>query len=352
MGNGDAECRMERAAEEGAAVGRCFMAGVWERTCQAYVYMRQLLFLILTIQFLKIRRSRLVLERSRWCLRARLGAGSRFWSLVVRIHDGGPMKNGNWVSGKVIVCSLVCAFIVVGVPAWATEDPSATGGSGEGATPVVPSVAPETAVGVDEQVSAVPAADSSAATVEQTEQDEREARRSERREQRGERRDARSEIFLPSRVNPAFAALDANNPFATEAYEVRWNPSGVEAVDGFIESVARLQGTLALARYVADQMSVTEPSPEMIQMGTTLVQLLATVPAEATNLVNEGTNLATNLPNILAGPALLRIGQITTGVRDSVTYLGHTVSDIPETVRSFGEVFGRRNRGAAEGRGQ
>jgi hypothetical protein len=258
------------------------------------------------------------------------------------------MKTGIALLGKLVVCALC----VAGVPAWATEDPSATAGSGEGAATAVPTEAAATAAGTEDQASAVPAADAGAASAEEIEQDERAARRGERREQRGERRDARSEIFLPSRVNPAFAALDLNNPFATEAYEVRWNPSGVAAVDGFIESVARLQGTLALARYVADQMSVTEPSPEMIQMGTTLAQLLMNVPTEATTLVSEGTNLATNLPNILAGPALLRIGQITTGVRDSVTYLGHTVEDIPASVRSFGEVFGRRNRGAAEGSGQ
>ena len=78
-------------------------------------------------------------------------------------------------------------------------------------------------------VVATPAAVTFADSAEKAQDDSKQRRRNRDRE--------RGEPFLPSAVGAEFAGLDANNPFAQEAYAVRWSPTNIDSVDQFLSAV-------------------------------------------------------------------------------------------------------------------
>ena len=151
----------------------------------------------------------------------------------------------------------------------------------------------------------------------------------------------RSEPFLPSAVGADFAGLDANNPFALEAYAVRWTPTGIESVDEFLSAVTRIEGVLALSQYYADMVSNGDSAIETIGALNALRGLLTNLPNDITGLQAQGEQMISNLPNELAAnPALaMRAGGIINGVRDAVSSLGSAGGRIDNVIASVDNVI-------------
>ena len=173
---------------------------------------------------------------------------------------------------------------------------------------------------------ATPAAFAFADATEKAQDDSKQRRRNRDRE--------RGEPFLPSAVGADFAGLDANNPFALEAYSVRWSPTGIDSVDTFLSAVTRIEGILALSQYYADMVSNGDSAIETIGALNALRGLLTSLPNDITGLQQQGQQMIANLPNELAAdPRLaLRAGGIINGVRDAVSSLGGAAGRIDNVI--------------------
>jgi hypothetical protein len=151
----------------------------------------------------------------------------------------------------------------------------------------------------------------------------------------------RSEPFLPSAVGADFAGLDANNPFALEAYSVRWTPTEIESVDEFLSAVTRVEGILALSQYYSDLVAGGDSAIETIGALNALRGLLTNLPNDITGLQAQGEQLISDLPAELASdPALaMRSGGIVNGVRDAVSSLGSAGGRIDDVIASVDNVI-------------
>ncbi len=180
---------------------------------------------------------------------------------------------------------------------------------------------------------ATPAAFAFADSADKAQDDSKQRRRNRDRE--------RGEPFLPSAVGPDFAGLDANNPFAQEAYSVRWSPTNIDSVDQFLSAVTRIEGVLALSQYYADMVSNGDSAIETIGALNALRGLLTNLPNDITGLQAQGQQMISNLPNELASnPALaMRAGGIINGVRDAVSSLGSAAGRIDNVVASIDNVI-------------
>jgi hypothetical protein len=180
---------------------------------------------------------------------------------------------------------------------------------------------------------ATPAAFAFADATEKAQDDSKQRRRNRDRE--------RGEPFLPSAVGSDFAGLDANNPFALEAYSVRWSPTGIDSVDTFLGAVTRVEGILALSQYYADMVSNGDSAIETIGALNALRGLLTSLPNDITGLQQQGQQMIANLPNELAAdPRLaLRAGGIINGVRDAVSSLGGAAGRIDNVIASVDNVI-------------
>ena len=159
--------------------------------------------------------------------------------------------------------------------------------------------------------------------------------RQERREQRQERQNARMSALLPSQIDPRLAALDAVNPFDTEAYSVRVGETvNIASVDSFALATATFQGTVKIILYTAAQLEAGDLSVLTPAHIETIKQLALSLPGQASALPAQGQALLSSLPGELAGPAAMRLPAILRNVRASIANVTQTVALVDDAVRA------------------
>jgi hypothetical protein len=144
---------------------------------------------------------------------------------------------------------------------------------------------------------------------------------------------------LPSKLDAAFAHLDADNPFATAAYSVTVGDTGFEQVDAFMNAAAILQGKVVMARYMIDNFDAMDPA-QAKAAGDTLVELLASVKDDAPKLIEEGKALAN--PDTLKGmasspveiPKLLKLAPALTEAVGKVTSVAAEAPAVIDSLKS------------------
>ncbi|MFT4621391.1 MAG: hypothetical protein ACI8PZ_000043 [Myxococcota bacterium] len=143
--------------------------------------------------------------------------------------------------------------------------------------------------------------------------------------------EGRSEPLMPSQVDAKFAHLDADNPFATDAYSVRISKTGIEKIDAYFTNAAVLQGKVVMARYMVDNFDAMDPA-QAKEAGEALAALLTSIPDDGKALIDEGKALASpdTLKSMAANPmeipGLLKlvpaltdaVGNITSAVKEVV----------------------------------
>ena len=137
-------------------------------------------------------------------------------------------------------------------------------------------------------------------------------------------KDSAGEALLPSALDASFAHLDADNPFATEAYSVTVSSTGFEKVDAFMSATSMVQGKIAMARFMIDNFDSMDPE-EAKAAGGALAELLMSVKDDATKLIEEGKALANpDTLKSMAGspvevPKLLKLAAPLTAAVDNLT---------------------------------
>lgn len=142
--------------------------------------------------------------------------------------------------------------------------------------------------------------------------------------------------FLPSQLDPKLASLDAANPFATEAYRVRYNACGVAQIDAYTLKAAQLKGTVVMTRYFVDQ--VTAGNKDVLVLAPVLVAALAQVPQKGQALIAEGQALLTQIPQIMATQPM-KIMKAQASLRDGITNVTNAVAESPAVIKSAGTIL-------------
>ena len=146
----------------------------------------------------------------------------------------------------------------------------------------------------------------------------------EKKKAKESKQDDRSTPLLPSQIDAKFASLDADNPFATEAYSVTVSSTGFEKVDAFMSATSMVQGKIAMARFMIDNFDSMDPE-EAKAAGGALAELLMSVKDDATKLIEEGKALANpDTLKSMAGspvevPKLLKLAAPLTAAVDNLT---------------------------------
>ena len=142
----------------------------------------------------------------------------------------------------------------------------------------------------------------------------------EKAEAKKSKQDGRTSPLLPSQIDAKFASLDADNPFATDAYRVRVGETGFEKVDTFMMSAAVLKGKVVMARYMIDNFDAMDPA-QAKENGEALVGLLGSVAQDAQKVVEEGKALANpdTLKSLAANPMEIpKLLKLPASIMDSV----------------------------------
>jgi len=150
--------------------------------------------------------------------------------------------------------------------------------------------------------------------------------------------DDRSTPYLPSQLDAKLSKLDANNPFATDTYRVRFTPTGIQQIDDYLIKCAKMKATVVFARWYVDQAGAGQLA-DLATYGPDLIKLLAAVPNDAASLKTDGQTLLGQLPKILAGPNAMKIPKITTALNDAIQdNLVASITEAPGVATSLAGV--------------
>ena len=149
---------------------------------------------------------------------------------------------------------------------------------------------------------------------------------------------ANTSPFVPSELGAKFADWDAEdkNPFNTDAYSVRTNPSGFADVDAYLGKVWRAQAIVAASKYTVDQ--VAAGNADAIALVPDLVPLMKELPDLVTGLKDEGPALVQKLPDILQGADAMKIPKIGGSITSAAAAAVAAGADVPKLLESLGNL--------------
>lgn len=165
-----------------------------------------------------------------------------------------------------------------------------------------------------------------------------------KKEEKAAKVDSRQTPLLPSEIDAKFAAMDANNPFAMEAYKVGVTPTGIAMVDDYLKKVFIIRGKVTLARYMVDNFGAEGMDPAAMKaQGQALVELLKSIPADGKALADEGKKFAdpNSLKTMLTSPAdILKIPKVVPAVGDALGALTKALGEVDDVAKSLAGKVG------------
>ncbi len=151
--------------------------------------------------------------------------------------------------------------------------------------------------------------------------------------------DANSEPILPSQVDAHFSALDADNPFATDAYKVRFAATGIQGIDDALIGASIIKGKVVLARYMVDNFDAMDVATAKAD-GEKLVEMLSSIADDAAGIKAKIEGIIGDPGSVLSGPDLMKVPKLLPALKGAITNITDAVGQAPEIASSLGAKLG------------
>jgi hypothetical protein len=154
-----------------------------------------------------------------------------------------------------------------------------------------------------------------------------------------------STAMMPSEIGEQFSYLDAANPFDTDDWYLGVNSIGVKKIDNISENVAKIAGTIRLAKYTA-YLNATDKDAAS-KLGGKLLPELMKLKESAPKVVDDIKALLSDPKSLAENP--MDIIKITKALGAASSNGIKAIADLPGAILAIGPIAKGAAGAAVEG---